>query len=102
VESLAVADQVVIASVFYKSTDALKPEERLNVDSVVAELKDHGVAARQLPDVAAIVSEVAPSLASGDVVAILSNGGFGDIYEKLPAALASRSLRTHPTQGEHA
>jgi hypothetical protein len=26
---------------------------------------------------------------SGDVVAILSNGGFGGIYEKLPARLRS-------------
>ncbi len=30
---------------------------------------------------------VAPELVEGDVVAILSNGGFGGIYEKLPAKL---------------
>ena len=35
----------------------------------------------------AIVTNLAPQLASGDVVAILSNGGFDGIYEKLPAAL---------------
>jgi UDP-N-acetylmuramate: L-alanyl-gamma-D-glutamyl-meso-diaminopimelate ligase len=87
VESLALADQVVIAAVFFKSTDALKPEERLDVNSVVAELNARGVRAQQFPDVAAIVSHVVPKLASGDVVAILSNGGFGGIYEKLPAAL---------------
>ena len=87
VESLALADQVVIASVFFKTTDALKPEERLDVDSVVAELNARGVAARQLPDVAAIISSIVPKLAAGDVVAILSNGGFGGIYEKLPEAL---------------
>ena len=87
VESLALADQVVIASVFFKTTDALKPEERLDVDSVVAELNARGVAAQQFPDVAAIISSIVPKLASGDVVAILSNGGFGGIYEKLPEAL---------------
>jgi len=38
----------------------------------------------------AIVSSVATRTASGDVLAILSNGGFGGIYEKLPAALAAR------------
>jgi UDP-N-acetylmuramate: L-alanyl-gamma-D-glutamyl-meso-diaminopimelate ligase len=102
VESLALADEVVIASVYFKTTDALKPEERLDVDSVVGELKARGVAARQLPDAAAIVGEITPKLASGDVVAILSNGGFGGIYEKLPAALESRSLRSHSGQGEHA
>ena len=95
VESLALADQVVIASVFFKNTDALKPEERLDVDNVVAELSARGVAARQLPDVAAIISSIVPKLTSGDVVAILSNGGFGGIYEKLPDAL-------HSVQGEHA
>jgi len=91
VESLMLADQVVIASVFFKTTDTLKPEERLDVDWVVAELNARKVAARQLPDVAAIVSEVVPELVPGDVVAILSNGGFGGIYEKLPEALQRRA-----------
>ena len=91
-ESLALADQVVIASVFFKTTDRLKPEERLDVEGVVAALNARGVAAQQCRDVEEIVSSVVPQLksgdiASGDVVAILSNGGFGGIYEKLPAAL---------------
>ncbi len=96
VESLALADKVVIASVFFKTTDALKPEERLDVDTVVAELGRRGIAAQQLPDVAAIVSKVAPKVASGDVVAILSNGGFGGIYEKFPEALERNALERKP------
>ncbi|PSH05108.1 MAG: UDP-N-acetylmuramate:L-alanyl-gamma-D-glutamyl-meso-diaminopimelate ligase [Acidobacteria bacterium] len=87
VASLAIADQVVIASVFFKTTDALRPEERLDVDTVIAELRTRGVAAHQSADVPAILSEVVPRLESGDVVAILSNGGFGGIYKKLPEAL---------------
>jgi len=90
-ESLALADQVVVASVFAKTTDALKPEERLDVANVVAELNLRGTASQQLPDVGAIVDYVVPKLESGDVVAILSNGGFSGIYEKLPAALQLRS-----------
>jgi hypothetical protein len=35
------------------------------------------------------VQLVAPEMRSGDVVAILSNGGFGGIYEKLPERLKS-------------
>ena len=89
VESLALADQVIVASVFFKSTDTLGPGERLDVDRVVGELNARGTAAQQLPDVDAIVKEVAARAASGDVLAILSNGGFGGIYEKLPAALAA-------------
>lgn len=95
VESLALADQVVIASVFFKSTDALKPGERLDVNSVVVELRARGVGAEQLADAASIVSSVVPKLAAGDVVAILSNGGFGGIYEQFPAALQLRA-------GDHA
>ena len=34
---------------------------------------------------------IAGELRGGDVVAILSNGGFGGIYEKLPARLRQRS-----------
>lgn len=86
-DSLAVADQVVVASVFFKTTDALRPEERLDVQHLVADLQARGVAARQLADAEAIVSGIVPELRAGDVVAILSNGGFGGIYEKLPAAL---------------
>jgi hypothetical protein len=33
------------------------------------------------------VQVIAPELRSGEVVAILSNGGFDGIYEKLPARL---------------
>jgi UDP-N-acetylmuramate: L-alanyl-gamma-D-glutamyl-meso-diaminopimelate ligase len=36
-----------------------------------------------------IVEKIAPEMRSGDIVAILSNGGFGGIYEKLPAKLRS-------------
>jgi UDP-N-acetylmuramate: L-alanyl-gamma-D-glutamyl-meso-diaminopimelate ligase len=33
------------------------------------------------------VDALAPILRPGDVVALLSNGGFGGIYEKLPQRL---------------
>jgi UDP-N-acetylmuramate: L-alanyl-gamma-D-glutamyl-meso-diaminopimelate ligase len=92
-ESLAVADRVVLAAVFFKTTDTLKPEERLDVPAIVGTLNARGIAASELFDADAIVSHVVPQLRSGDVVAILSNGGFGGIYEKLPAALKALSSR---------
>ena len=48
-----------------------------------------GKPARLLQNADAIVEPIAPELRAGDVVAILSNGGFGGIYEKLPAKLKS-------------
>jgi len=87
VSSLAKADEVVVASVFFKQTDTLRPEERLDVAEVVAGLRKLNIPARQLADADEIVAEIVPALRPGDVVAILSNGGFGGIYDKLPARL---------------
>jgi UDP-N-acetylmuramate: L-alanyl-gamma-D-glutamyl-meso-diaminopimelate ligase len=89
VNSLALADQIVIASVF--KAESIPEDERLTIASVVNGIKRAGKPARELADADAIVQAVAPELRSGDVVAILSNGGFGGIYEKLPQKL--RELR---------
>jgi UDP-N-acetylmuramate: L-alanyl-gamma-D-glutamyl-meso-diaminopimelate ligase len=90
--SLALADEVVIANIF--KLDAIPEAERLNLDRVVAQIRKLGRRARILADADSIVSIVAPELGSGDVVAILSNGGFGGIYEKLPERLRSLAVKT--------
>jgi len=83
--SLAFADEIVMANVF--KSDAIPEAERLDLGMVVTELQRHGRRSRIVPEVDAIVQLVAPELRPGDVVAILSNGGFGGIYEKLPLKL---------------
>jgi UDP-N-acetylmuramate: L-alanyl-gamma-D-glutamyl-meso-diaminopimelate ligase len=93
VESLMNADEVVMAAVYFKQSDALRPEERLDVDAVIAELESRGRRARQFADADAIVAGIANELRGGDVVAILSNGGFGGIYEKLPTRLRELQAR---------
>ena len=92
VKSLALADQVVIASIF--KPEAVPENERLTVKSLVSGLTRLHKPAREFKDADTIVDAVAPELASGDVVAILSNGGFGGIYEKLPRKL--EELRAAP------
>src|SRR6185312_5981151 len=88
VESLALADEVVLAAVF--KSDAIPVLERMEPLHVVEALRARGVPAVVCVDADAIVAEMVPRLAAGDVVAILSNGGFGAIYEKLPKALEAR------------
>ena len=83
--SLALADEVVIANVF--KSEAIPEAERLDLNQVAAELQKKGRIAKIMADADAIVAGIAPQLRSGDVVAILSNGGFGGIYEKLPERL---------------
>jgi UDP-N-acetylmuramate: L-alanyl-gamma-D-glutamyl-meso-diaminopimelate ligase len=83
--SLALADQVVLASIF--KSEAIPEAERLNLDLVVERIAQQGRSARVIADADAIVAVAAPEMRPGDVVAILSNGGFGGIYEKLPQRL---------------
>jgi len=87
-EALALADRVALASVF--KAEAIPEGERLVVESVVKKLRKLGSIAEEFADADAIVAALAAEASPGDVIAILSNGGFGGIYEKLPRALAAR------------
>jgi UDP-N-acetylmuramate: L-alanyl-gamma-D-glutamyl-meso-diaminopimelate ligase len=87
VESLAIADHVVLAEVF--RSESIPVEERLVPEHVVAALRERELPAAVYADADAIVDAVTLQLRSGDIVAILSNGGFGGIYQKLPAAISA-------------
>ena len=84
-QSLGFADSIVIAGIF--KSELIPEQERLDPNAVVADLLQAGRPARLLPTVDEIVSTISGELREGDVVAILSNGGFGGIYEKLPARI---------------
>ncbi len=86
VESLALADRVVLAGVFKQ--ESIPEPERLHPEQVIVALATAGHEAALYAHADDIVDGIAPELAPGDVVAILSNGGFEGIYEKLPARLA--------------
>jgi UDP-N-acetylmuramate: L-alanyl-gamma-D-glutamyl-meso-diaminopimelate ligase len=88
VESLRLADCVALAGVYQQ--EKIPEAERLHPDEVVAALRAAGNEAAVYKDADAIVEAVAPRLEAGDVVAILSNGGFDGIYEKLPLRLRER------------
>jgi UDP-N-acetylmuramate: L-alanyl-gamma-D-glutamyl-meso-diaminopimelate ligase len=88
VESLQLADRVVLAGVYQQQR--IPDAERLHPEDVVEALRAEGSQAELHPDGNAIVDAIAPQLEPGDVVAILSNGAFDGIYEKLPARLRER------------
>jgi UDP-N-acetylmuramate: L-alanyl-gamma-D-glutamyl-meso-diaminopimelate ligase len=83
--AFAGADEVVLASVFRSS---LAPEERLSEVQLVADLTARNVHARHLPTVDSIVDAVTRDARGGDLVVVMSNGGFGGIHGKLLEALA--------------
>jgi UDP-N-acetylmuramate: L-alanyl-gamma-D-glutamyl-meso-diaminopimelate ligase len=87
VESLGLADRIVLAGVFKQET--IPESERLDPEQVVRAVIKAGHEAAVYRGADEIVDAMAPQLQEGDVVAILSNGGFDGIYDKLPAKLAT-------------
>jgi UDP-N-acetylmuramate: L-alanyl-gamma-D-glutamyl-meso-diaminopimelate ligase len=82
--ALSAADRVILPAVF-RST--LPDAERLSTDQLIADLKASGIDARHIPNTDDIVAAVSRESKEGDVVIIMSNGGFDNIHQKLLAAL---------------
>jgi UDP-N-acetylmuramate: L-alanyl-gamma-D-glutamyl-meso-diaminopimelate ligase len=84
-EALASADRVVLAGLFrperYDASSGMDPE------ALAASLRGGGIQADYIPDVDRIVAAVAPEARAGDVILVMSNGGFGGIHQKLLDAL---------------
>jgi UDP-N-acetylmuramate: L-alanyl-gamma-D-glutamyl-meso-diaminopimelate ligase len=88
--ALGGADRVILPAVF-RST--LPEEQRLSAESIVDDLKRTGVEADYIPQTDDIVRTVARHARSGDLVIVMSNGGFDNIHQKLLDALAAREAR---------
>jgi UDP-N-acetylmuramate: L-alanyl-gamma-D-glutamyl-meso-diaminopimelate ligase len=90
VESLALADMVILAGVF--KSENIPASERLDPSRVIRGLRERGIPANMYQDADVIVAALSAEVRSGDVVAILSNGGFGGIYQKLPRGITETAI----------
>jgi UDP-N-acetylmuramate: L-alanyl-gamma-D-glutamyl-meso-diaminopimelate ligase len=79
--AFADADGVIVAQV--ARLELLQPEERLNPEKLMMDLKGAGKNAAYLADADAIVAHAGMQVQPGDVVVVFSNGGFGGIHGKL-------------------
>jgi UDP-N-acetylmuramate: L-alanyl-gamma-D-glutamyl-meso-diaminopimelate ligase len=79
------ANEVVLAPVF-RST--LPDAERLSIPQLVDDLRCRGLSAREAASIDDIVNRIAAEHRPGDLVVVMSNGGFGGIHQKLLRALA--------------
>jgi len=61
----------------------------LDIEKLIEDIAAQNKLAHAITDVDEIVNALKTELRSGDVVAIMSNGGFGGIHEKLLAALGA-------------
>ena len=84
------ADHVILPAVF-RST--LPDDQRLSAEQLVADLKARDVDARYIPDTEEIVRTVQREARDGDLVIVMSNGGFDNIHQRLLTALADRVAR---------
>ncbi len=86
--ALATADELVLAGVF--GAERIPEPERLDPEAVVAAAVFRGVPARLVPEVDGIVEYLSGTVRGGDLVLIMSNGGFGGIQGRLSRALEGR------------
>ena len=85
-ESFGGADEVIIAGV--ERPEKAPEGDRFDPGQLAADLSERGTPARCIPDVAKIVEYLKDHAAAGDTIAVLSNGGFGGIHEKLLKAIS--------------
>jgi UDP-N-acetylmuramate: L-alanyl-gamma-D-glutamyl-meso-diaminopimelate ligase len=86
------ADETVLARVF-RST--LPESERLSVEQIVADVRGAGGRARHVDTVDGIVRAIVAEREPGDVVLIMSNGGFEGIHRRLVTALQQAGPAAH-------
>ena len=88
-EAFDAADEVALAPVFH--ADQLPREQRLDTESLAAELRARGRAARVYADAEAIVARLAAHAEPGDVVVVMSSGGFDGLHTRLLESLRERA-----------
>ena len=89
-KAFSYADYVIIAGV-YNTSAASELGKVLDTDELVRDIEMQGKPAFSFPNADTIVEHLAPELKEGDVVAIMSNGGFGGIHDKVLDVLKQTS-----------
>jgi UDP-N-acetylmuramate: L-alanyl-gamma-D-glutamyl-meso-diaminopimelate ligase len=87
-EALSMADCIALPDLF--KPEKVPEGERLDEGLLIEDLRRMGRAAWNMGNVEGIIQKVCDEVRPGDLIVILSNGGFGGIYEKLPAALEKK------------
>lgn len=90
-KSFEPADYVIMAPLFESFRLG---DDQLSVDEVIYDVRAQGKQAFSIEGAEAIIEHLTEQLKSGDVVVIMSNGGFGGIHKKLPEALSNETRST--------
>ena len=90
-EALSLAKRVVVAEI--ARLEQVPEGERLDPARLMEDIRTAGTKADYLTTSDEIVTQVTVQAEPGDILCVLSNGGFGNIHQKLLAALAERSTK---------
>ncbi len=63
--------------------DKIPPDERFSSEKLVQDLRDRGKAAHHFSDTESIIDFLTAEARTGDVVLVMSNGGFDNIHDRL-------------------
>ncbi len=88
-EALSGADTVILAGLFHP--ERYTDRTGMNPVELLGDLAADGTPAANIPDVDRIVESLTETVAPGDELLIMSNGGFGGIHQKLLDMLARRA-----------
>ncbi len=83
--ALGEADCIAVPALY--RPEKVPDGDRLDIARLVEDLQGMGRIAWHLPTVEDIIETVREEIQPEDLIVIMSNGGFGDIYTKLPAAI---------------
>lgn len=84
-QALSLADCIVFPALY--KPEKIPAGERLDLKSLAADLQNLGRRVWNPDSVEGVMNRVCEEIRRDDIVVIMSNGGFGDIYTRLPAAL---------------
>ncbi len=79
------ADEVIVAPVF--RPEQIPADNRLDVPALIETLRGRGSKARHIAGVGNIVETISAEALPGDVVVVMSNGGFENLHDRLLEAL---------------
>jgi len=87
-EALATADCAIVSAI--PDSHKIPANDRLDPARLAADIILHGGQGWYLTGIDEIVGKVTTAAQPGDVIAVLTNGGFGGIHQKLLSALGDR------------
>jgi UDP-N-acetylmuramate: L-alanyl-gamma-D-glutamyl-meso-diaminopimelate ligase len=85
-DALRLAKRVVVAGI--AKLEQIPADERLDPAKLIEDIRSTGAEAEYIPTADEIVEHVVGQAKEGDILCVLSNGGFGGIHQKLLDSLA--------------